>query len=245
MLETVTYRDEINKWQIIIMDNLDSTKLKENPSKLNWRQDNNSCRYIRCQNSIRRTRMSGLCDKHSLHQHDLLLQVKNENENFESIPTHIEIINNLIDWSKTRNFNLHSFFTDCSFSLLGNIPDTSTLSLEITHEVIEIESMSFYFEICKHIVERHFPENNTSSHQLIKIKGTNYPARILAMIMVGLIFCEEANRGDRWFWRVIVKNEGKTQFLGGAMPIAYYAAISFPWGMEIGRAAPKFIPQGR
>ena len=65
------------------------------------------------------------------------------------------------------------------------------------------------------------------------------------MTFAGLVLAEEANRGDRWFNRIIRKDETKTSLLGGAMPIGYFASRMFPWGMELGKAAKLLVPNGR
>lgn len=238
------YTDIKTNWSIEIKDLLLAGRNKINPLKLNLQQSDRTCKYQGCIGTFLRTRTSGLCDTHLNHQHDLFLDVF-LNGNHVSSPTHADIINHLITWAKSRNYDLMNFFKDCSFSILGNIPDVSTLSGDVIHAGFTPKSLDDYLDICIKCVDRHFPVDNNSSYQLLSVKGINFPARVLAIILVGLLLCEETNRGDRWFWREIVKQEEKTQFLGGAMPIAYFASMSFPWGMEIGKAAPKFVPSGR
>lgn len=243
LIPIATYIDIKTNWSIQIQDLLLAGRNKFNPLKLNLERNDRNCKYQGCNNTFFRSRQSGLCDNHLNHQHDLFLDVFLNGAHVSS-PTHAEIIDHLIKWAKSRNFELVDFFKDCSFSILGNIPDVSTLSAEILHASFTPKSLDDYLDICIRCVDRHFPIDNNSSYQLLTIKNNQFPARILAVILVGLLLCEEANRGDRWFWREIVKQEEKTQFLGGAMPIAYFASMSFPWGMEIGKAAPKFIPSG-
>ncbi|WP_316783913.1 hypothetical protein [Pedobacter frigiditerrae] len=242
-IPSVQYFDSNSDWLISIKDLEINGRNKKNPLKLNLDINSNQCKYLGCPNIFLRTRTSGLCNDHHNHQHDIFLDVYNFNAHISS-PTHAQIINNLIDWSKSRNFDLINFFKDCSFTILGNVPDISTISKEINHTGFVSKNLSAYLDICIECVNRHFPSDNNSSYQKIKIKNIEYPARVLAIIFVGLLLCEESNRGDRWFWREIIKDESRTTLLGGAMPIAYFASMNFPWGMEIGKAAPKFIPSG-
>lgn len=241
-IPTTKFTDQKTQWFIEIEDNGTTGRYKENPNKLNFDSNNKNCQYLNCTNTFIRTRQSGLCEDHKFHQHDLFLTLFDSSGVKVNSPRHDAIINNLIDWAKSRNFDLLPFFTDCSFTILGNIPDVSTLSHETPHKHFTPKPLNEYLAICLEVVDRHFPESNNSSFQLIQIKDIKYPARVLAITFVGLLLVEEANRGDRWFWREIAKDETRTNFLGAAMPIAYFAAMNFPWGMEIGKAAPKFIP---
>lgn len=244
-INDVTYTEAKTGWQIVIEDQLLNGRNKDNNLKLNKDSTQNVCQFLNCNQQINRRRTSGLCNVHSIHQHDLYLSLYNDRGVLVTNPRHDEIINHLISWAKSRNFDLLPFFRDCSFTILGNIPDVSTLSGDISHANFTPKSLDKYFDVCVDCVDRHFPLDNNSSYQIISIKENNFHARILALIFVGLLLCEESNRGDRWFWREIAKDESKTSFLGAAMPLAYFAAMSFPWGMEIGKAAPKFIPSGR
>lgn len=244
-IPTTKFTDIKTNWSIEIEDVGTTGRHKKNPNKLNFQSNNKNCQYLNCTNTFNIKRQSGLCDDHINHQHDLFLTLYNELNVKVKSPSHAEIIDNLISWAKSRNFDLLPFFTDCSFTILGNIPDVSTLSHETTHKGFTPKNLNEYLKICIEIVDRYFPESNNSSFQLIEIKEVKYPARILSITFVGLLLAEESNRGDRWFWREVVKDETGTTYLGAAMPIAYFAAMNFPWGMEIGKAAPKFIPSGK
>ncbi|MCA4808032.1 hypothetical protein [Myroides odoratimimus] len=245
LIPKIDFTDSKTNWSIEIEDIGTTGRNKKNPNKLNYNKTYRTCQYLNCSNTIIRSRLSGLCNEHENHQHDLFLTLFDEKGGKVKSPRHDVIINNLIDWAKSRNFDLLPFFSDCSFTILGNIPDVSTLSKEVVHNNFIPKTLDEYLKICIEIVNRHFPETNNSSFQMLEIKNIKYPARVLAITLVGLLLVEESNRGDRWFWREIVKDEAKTDFLGAAMPIAYFAAMNFPWGMEIGKAAPKFIPSGK
>lgn len=244
-INDVSYVETKSKWTIKIEDLLVTGRNKDNYLKLNRKSNLTVCQFSGCTASFLRTRQSGLCDNHAKHQHDLYLTLFDSHSIPVTSPRHDVIINHLIEWAKSRNFDLLPFFKDCSFTILGNIPDVSTLSGDIVHNNFTPKSLDDYFDICVECVDRHFPEDNNSSYQYITIKGNNFHARLLALTFVGLLLCEEANRGDRWFWREIAQDEKKTNYLGAAMPLAYFASMNFPWGMEIGKAAPKFIPSGK
>lgn len=241
-IETVEYTETKTNWSIKIEDLGRTGRNKLNLNKLNRQKENRNCQYLGCSGTFRKNRTSGLCDEHQYHFHDLFLTLYDGTGIMINNPRHDEIINHLMNWAKSRNFDLLPFFRDCSFTILGNIPDVSTLSGEVIHEHFEPKLLEEYFDVCIEITNRHFPETNNSSYQMIKIREHKYPAKVLAITFVGLLLVEESNRGDRWFWREIAKDEAKTEYLGAAMPLAYFAAMNFPWGMEIGKAAPKFIP---
>lgn len=236
------HTDSPSGWSFNITDRQLAGRLHINPNKLNYEEINRNCQYQGCVNTFRINRRSGLCSAHERHQHDLLLELVDPANNHVNIPTHVEIINQLIKWSKTRNYDLVPLFSAFSFNILGNIPDVSTLAGEVTHVGYNPPLLQILMDKAMGIVDDFFPDTNNSSYQPLETSKGNIPARILAITFAGLILCEEANRGDRWFWRQIKKDEKRTELLGGAMPIAYFAAISFPWGVEIGKAANRLTP---
>lgn len=243
LITTATITDKKSNWIISVKDLGHKGRIHINPNKLNHLANNKACQFNGCSNKIIKSRTSGLCDSHSKHQHSLLLELINPFGIPVGAPQHIDIVDNLIEWSKSRNYNLNPFFSALSFNALGNIPDVSTLASETIHMGYTPQNLSFYFNELMNTVNLFFPEFNNSSYQILETKKGEIPARILAITFAGLILCEEANRGDRWFNRIIRKNESKTKILGGAMPIGYYAAKSFEWGIEIGDSARNFVPK--
>lgn len=238
---------EINIDNIIIRlsDNINSDKFQKNPNKYNLNGTNNICKIVACNNTFRRNRTSGLCNIHDLHTHDLLLEVLNlENRTPYSFPAHKEIIDTLMKWSTTRNFSLNNFFSKLSFNILGNIPDVTSLAGDIEYpDNIIIPTLEDIFNSLLPIIHETFPLNNTSSYQKLNTNRGNISAISLAYIMVGLLICEEANRGDRWFFRNIIEDESKTSYLGAAMPLAYFATKTFPWGVEINTKVSRNLTQ--
>ncbi|MEZ4805796.1 MAG: hypothetical protein R2852_10010 [Bacteroidia bacterium] len=236
--------DRKSNWQIKITDlTKRGTRFHANPNKLNYLKNSKLCNFGRCRNTIRSNRTSGLCDKHQIHQHSLFLELFDTTGNLVNAPLHIEIVDKLIEWAKPRNYDLISLFKDISFNILGNIPDVSSLAGETKHTGYTPPSLQNLLNEAIIIVDKHMPDYNNSSYQPLITKQGDIPARILALTFAGLILCEEANRGDRWFNRIIRKDESKTELLGGAMPIGYFAARMFPWGIEIGKAAQRFMPR--
>lgn len=230
-----TIHHEIAGWRLVISDSgaLD----KKNPNKIDFNCLSRTCLFDGCSNVINIRRTSGLCDVHELHQHDLLLTLTNPLGVDHSVPSHHDIIECLIEWAGTRNFNLSSFFEKISFSILGNIPDVTSLAGDITYDGIPAPNLESVFSNSLKVPEAFFPITNNSSFQPLNTKVGEIPIVTLAHVFIGLIICEEANRGDRWHCRTVRKDEKKTTQLGGAMPIAYFAARSFNWGIEMGKSA--------
>lgn len=242
LIPTAKFTDKKSGWSFTIKDLGITGRNKFNPTRLNLQGLHRTCRHAGCTNIIRVNKTSGFCASHTKHMHDLLFELADSTKTHISIPKHIEIINHLISWAKTRNYDLTPLFSALSFSILGNVPDVSTLAGEIKHAGFTPPQVQTLLNETILIVDKFFPDNNNSSYQPLMTTKGKIPARILAIAFAGLVLCEEANRGDRWFWRQIQKDEQKTIYLGGAMPIAYFAAISFPWGIEIGKAAEKMTP---
>ncbi|QYA24281.1 hypothetical protein G3I01_01720 [Gramella sp. MT6] len=243
----ITIKSMINKvsyvvanWELTISNK--GEKPHKNPNKLDWNQNSRRCFINGCSNKVYKTKMSGLCKDHEYHQFDLLLSLLDPSGVNHSIPAHHDMINCLMDWSSTRNFPLSPFFEKLSFAILGNVPDISSLSGEVTYEKYKVKELNEIFESSKKVVEQFFPESNNSSFQPLSTKKGDIPVIVLAHVLMSLIVCEEANRGDRWHCRTIRKDESKTTQLGGAMPIVYFAARSFNWGVEMKNVARNFTP---
>jgi len=223
----------IADWEISIKDNGTAGRNKFNPNKLNYLADDRTCKIVGCGNQFRINRSSGLCINHVDHKHDLLLELKNNGVPVGA-PTHKEIVDALVKWSITRNYNLAPLFSSLSFNVLGNIPDVTTLAGEVTHlGTPSLPDLEDLFDNLVEVTENFFPEGNNSSFQpLITSKG-DFPAIVLAQIYVGLLLCEESNRGDRWFCRMVRQEESRTTQSGAAMSIGYFAKKTFPWGVEM------------
>lgn len=243
IIKSATYHEKISNWRINLTDQGRTGRNHENHNKLNLDKTKRICQHKGCTNKIHVTRTSGLCDIHSNHAHDILLELEAPGSIHVTIPAHTDIIDQLINWAQTRNYNLSPLFSAFSFNLLGNIPDVSTLAKEIKHPGFSVPTLQSLLDKTVSIVNDFFPVNNNSSYQPLITKKGEIPARVLALTFGCLVLCEETNRGDRWFWREIGKAEYRTQFLGGAMPIAYYAAMSFSWGVELGRASINLTPR--
>jgi hypothetical protein len=203
-------------------------RLQKNLNRYNFDQKNAAC--VMCGKKISRMRMTGRCDGHDKHTADIVLTVSN----IKGLPSHQEIIEQLIEWARNNSFPIDQFFHDLSFSILGNIPDVTIL--DGNTPFFSAPTMSMQSLLHAHVipvVDKHFLPTNTGSYQTLPTKKGKIPARILALILAGLMFCEEANRGDRWFCRNVMKDESKTSQLGGAMPIIFFAASRFPWGVNM------------
>ncbi len=233
MIQTIIH--EIADWEVTISDN--GALSKENPNKIDFNSESRVCLFNECNEVIRINRTSGLCDLHQFHQHDILLSLKDPNGINHSVPAHIDIIDCMIDWAKTRNFDLKAFFENISFSILGNVPDVTSLANDVSYEGVFIPDLASVFNTSIIVAENHFPVANNSSYQPLLTRTGQIPIIVLAHVFIGLIVCEEANRGDRWHCRVVRRDEKQTSQLGGVMPLAYYAAKTFSWGIEMGKAS--------
>ncbi|CAL2084916.1 hypothetical protein [Tenacibaculum sp. 190524A05c] len=227
----------INNWKITINDNGTSGRNHINPNKLNYLANDRTCKIVGCKNQFRINRTSGFCDNHELHEHDLYLELHSPEGTLINAPAHKDIIDALIKWSSTRNFGLLPFFSSLSFNTLGNVPDVSTLAGKVIHSDIIIPTIGSIYDSLIEVINNYFPLNNNSSYQPLKTAKGEIPAIVLAYTFAGLLICEEANRGDRWFCRMIRKDEAKTTQLGAAMSIAYFATRIFPWGVEMNNSA--------
>lgn len=236
MIKTVT--KIIDGWKISISDNGVTGKNKENKNKYNLISQEVECKIIGCGNTVRKDKQTGLCKIHMKHSHDLFLNVVDDCGNSFGAPAHKDIIDALLEWSQSRNFGLLPFFSDLSFNTLGNVPDVTVLAKEVLIDSsIKVPRVNEVFDLLEEVIERHFPLVNNSSYQPLMTKKGKVPAIVLAYIFAGLIICEEANRGDRWFCRMVIKDESKTTQLGAAMAIAYFATRIFPWGVEMNKSA--------
>ncbi len=224
-------------WSISLKNKGTKGRIHKNPNKYNYLSNDNTCKIIGCNNTFYRSRKSGLCDNHANHQHDLFLELTDPSGQTVSVPAHKEIIDALILWSSTRNFGLLPFFASLSFNVLGNVPDVTTLYKDIIHEGVSYQSMNNIYDALLLVIDNYFPRSNNSSLQPLKTAKSKIPAIVLAHTFAGLLICEEANRGDRWFNRVVRKDESTTTQLGAAMPIAYFATRIFPWGVEMSKQA--------
>lgn len=113
----------------------------------------------------------------------------------------------------------------------------STLVGKTVHTGITPTTIDLIFDELIKVINNFFPLNNNSSYQPLQTSKGEIPVIVLAFTFAGLLICEESNRGDRWFSKVIRKDESKTTQLGAAMPIAYFATRIFPWGVEMNSSA--------
>lgn len=229
----------IDNWTINIIDNGTAGRNQTNPNKLNYLTNDRTCKIIGCSGVINIRRTSGLCDNHTMHQHDLLLNLANPAGSSVNVPMHKEIIDALILWSSTRNFGLLPFFSSLSFNTLGNVPDVTTLAGGVSHPGIIIPTIDYIYDSLIIVADNFFPRTNNSSYQPLETTNGKIPAIVLAHTFIGLLICEEANRGDRWFSRVVRGDESTSKALGAAMPIAYFATKIFPWGVEMSKYAAR------
>lgn len=224
--------DPNSPWEISL--SLTGKRPHKNSCKYNWDRHSDRCLIKGCKAVISKNRLSGLCDAHANHVADLILEVAQHGKaHLKKLPSHTEIIECLREWSIPRNYSLASFFEDIANNVLGNVPDVTTLANESPLNAHAISIKQLTQTSIMGVIDKHFPIARSTSYQLLHTKAGDFPVRTLATLIAGLILCEEANRGDRWFYRNICKKEEKTTQLGGAMPIVYFAARQFSWGVEM------------
>ncbi|MBD1263230.1 hypothetical protein HZY62_21775 [Maribacter polysiphoniae] len=110
---------------------------------------------------------------------------------------------------------------------------------DIIHAGVPIPAIGDIYDSLIAVTDMYFPRHNNSSFQPLVTTNGKIPAIVLAHTFVGLLICEEANRGDRWFSRIVRMDESKSKALGAAMPIAYFATKNFPWGVEMSKQASR------
>src|SRR5690606_33251900 len=134
-----------------------------------------------------KSRTSGLCDMHLRHTNDLVLKVLFKGAVVD-FPSHIEIIEKLIDWAQTRNYRLEPFFEGLGFSMLGNIPDVSTLDGNTPSSSLTNTSLPVLFkDHILDVLDSFFPPTNNASYQALITRNGTFPARILAIIFASLV----------------------------------------------------------
>lgn len=232
-------------WTIKVVENLSAKRtLHENWNILNENRTSKICLFKGCSTILHSSNKRGLCQIHKIHQHTLVTELISNNVNF--LPVHLDIVDYLIEWSSRskRAINLQYIFIDIANNILGNIPDVTTLAGETTHNGISIPTLKSLINNISLLVDKHLPDSDSASYELVSTDKGQIPAKTLLLTFSCLMLCEEANRGDRWFNKVVRKNESLTQMLGGAMPIGYYAAKSFPWGIIMSKSSVrKFVPR--
>lgn len=240
MKTSYAIKEEQSEW--IVSFSLNGKKRHKNPSKYNWERESNRCLIKSCKNEIHKNKLSGLCADHEYHVADLILHVSKHGKTaIKTLPSHSEIVERLVEWATPRNYPINRFFEELSINMLGNVPDITTLAGKspLTKYAIPLDELVNTSVI--QLVNAHFPTARSTSYQKLKTKAGEFPVRTLAIIFAGLVLCEEANRGDRWFCRNILGKEEKTTQLGGAMPIVYFAARQFPWGVEMKQVLGKIL----
>lgn len=229
------YSYNIGDWDIKISDSGGLNKKK--PNKLDFNKLTRECLFIGCNEVIRINRTSGLCNLHEFHQHDLLLEVSQDTGTVLFKPVHKEVIDSMMAWAKPLGYNLTPFFEKISTTIPGNVPDVTSLANDVyypDHVIPHFKDV--YLKSIKDLT-LYFPNDESSLNQNVNFHSDIVSITTLSHILIGLIICEEANRGDRWHCKHIRNDEGLTTKLGGIMPIAYYATKSFNWGIEMGKAA--------
>lgn len=224
----------IDGWEIRIKDNGTTGRNKINPNRLNYLKDDRECKVVGCTGRLARINIpSGLCASHKKHQNDLYLELIDSTGTVVSVPRHNDIVDYLMVWASSRNFSLKDIFAELSFNILGNVPDVSTLDAKTIHTGLSIPDLVDIWNAILPTIHKYFSITNTSSFQKLSTSQGDISVIVLVYTFVGLLICEEANRGDRWFCRNVIGDESKTTQYGGAMPFIYYAKKSFPWGVEM------------
>ncbi len=233
----VPFQTTIDGWTIDITDT--GTKFKDNNTWLNHEQTSNQCNYGDCTETFMKTRMSGLCNTHKKHEHDLLLKLTSPDGTILE-PLHQHIIDALISATSNTNINLTNFFSKLSGAIIGNVQDVSTLAGKTVHTNTQTQTLTQIFTTIEPTIEEIFPDHNIENHTLQEIEGIgNISLLALAKTMVGLLICEESNRGDRWFCENIINAPQRTTQLGAAMAIASFATKSFAWEVDFNKATSR------
>ena len=213
---------------------------KPNPNKYDFNQTSRVCLYKNCNKKISKSRKSGLCNEHQTHQHDLLLTLKPKDQN--SIrPVHTEVIDDLVEWERIENFDLCHFIEDIKHRIIGNIPDVTSLASEVTYKSVKVPSLMNVFDSAVKVVQKHFSNQKELSSKIVSTKNGDIPIIVLATVFVGLIVCEEANRGDRWHCTFVRKDCRQIKNSGGMMPLMYYSSKKFTHDIEMGKSQKKFF----
>ena len=209
-------------------------KLMPNPNPLNIDKVE-----VQCLHCGRRTKnMSALCTNHNkpkfrkliLHTADWLGRVippgyEQKDVEHDVMPHH-KIAEMLVGWmTQTNNQGLtDKFVSDTLNSVVGNVPDATTLQANIDGGIPETISPEGLAKVVMEIVNRNFPKED---YQNVVLDGgsfkeksfANIPIRAVATLLVLAWACEESNRGDAWFCK---KHDRESKKGNAYMPSVYY-----------------------
>lgn len=161
---------------------------------------------------------SGLCEKHRggedlhpLHERDWLGRVippkYTRAECLTDAPEHRIIADALLRWAgedQKRLEKLDSFIEDALDSMIGQIPDATSLRQSFDGRLSGSMKPDDIVELTNKLVERHFPK---MKHEKMCVDGGtcfgkqwgDIPIRVVAALLVLAYASEEANQGDWWF----------------------------------------------
>lgn len=216
---------------------------KENPTPVNHSGIVIKCRHPECERTTRS--MFGLCPIHSTikisHVCDWIGRIippglSREQCSTDALP-HFKITETLVKWMRedfpTRSKIMDGFIDDVLESIAMKIPDATTLQSNIdgVYRSKGIISSDDIVELTKQLVEKHFPKDGYGN---IRLDGDTYmkngeirslkdvPLRIMVASLVLAFACEEANRGDAWFYSFHSLNLNQSRRASVYMSVVYY-----------------------
>jgi len=229
-----TYNANIRDgWEIRVEDHAEQGKLKENKNRYNHEGNYDTCRVRGCNVRLAWNSVIGRCKEHREHQNDLVLFLKRDNEEINYRPVHLSAIDALLHWADDNSISLSPLFSALSRSIIGQVQDVSILANVIEIDNVEPQSMDALFSTRFEEVNQIAADMDLDLDSELELDGHQVSLEVVIKVVTGLIVCEEANRGDRWFARELLGDAQLSTAQGGIMPITHFAVKSFDWGMEL------------
>jgi hypothetical protein len=124
--------------------------------------------------------------------------------------------------AETRTKVMDEFVLDALVSIVGKVPDSTTMQLEYEQGR---DTPNEVVKIVEGLVNRHF--SGVTEHvdwvwNRRKNRFAGVPVRLVAGVLALGFAAEEANRGDLWFCESVLGDEARSGYASAYMSAAYY-----------------------
>lgn len=123
---------------------------------------------------------------------------------------------------KARVAVMDVFIQDALHSIVGEVPDSTTMQLEYEHEK---DTPNHVITIVEGLVKRHFSDVSEQVDWTWNRRKNTFekvPIKLVAGVLALGFAAEEANRGDLWFCESVLGDKDRSGFASAYMSAAYY-----------------------